>query len=397
MDNAGVARCAANALVVLSDPYPRSVAAYYWRMAEPWLSAVAREFAECGDLKLASAAADLQREPANMAAYWSLCDLLAKKLGDGAARTARITDAVHEADNRSRLGYHLGPDYPPRKSETPPVAETSPAPVDTRCPAVGCEADVQVVIPFRDRSKTGTRARNLLACLHALRDQTLPRSRYHVVVVESDAEPRWEAQVSELADEYIFAVKHGMFNKCWTVNVGVIHASVRADVLCLLDADALLDRAFLARNHARFSYPGAGALLPFRDVFYGDVTTSSWIVGRRYRGDISRADLACMRGFLVRRSPGMCAWMRRDVFDMINGLDERYEGWGGEDLDLVLRLHRAAPMHFFDDPMIHMHHPVSLESAAENGESRNASIPLLSWPQDEPIGQIDKFRGGDPA
>jgi hypothetical protein len=93
----------------------------------------------------------------------------------------------------------------------------------------------------------------------------------------------------------------------------------------------------------------------------------------------------------------MCAWMRRDVFDLINGLDERYEGWGGEDLDLVLRLHRSAPLHFFDDPMIHMHHPVSPEITDGNGANRNTQIPLLTWPQDEPIGQIGKFREHDPG
>src|ERR1700677_4894386 len=211
------------------------------------------------------------------------------------------------------------------------------------------------------------------------------RSKYRIIVVESDVAPMWETQISSLADEYIFAEKRGLFNKCWTVNVGVVHATGQAGILCLLDADSLVDRDFLSRNYARFSYPGAGAFLPFRDVLYADSASSSWIRGKRYTGNISSADIDYLHGFLVRRSPGMCAWMRRDVFDFINGMDERYEGRGGEDLDLVLRLHQSAPLHFFDDPMIHMHHPVNPEITDESGQHRNSRIPKLTWPRDEQI------------
>jgi predicted glycosyltransferase involved in capsule biosynthesis len=47
-------------------------------------------------------------------------------------------------------------------------------------------------------------------------------------------------------------------------------------------------------------------------------------------------DWAGLRGFLVHRAQGVCVWLRRDVFDGIGGLDERYEGWGKEDMDLLL-------------------------------------------------------------
>jgi hypothetical protein len=394
LDSLGVARCAADALVVLSDPYPRSVASYYWHMARPWLSAVAGQLASCGEPDIRQAAADLQGDPASTGAYWSLCRLLDSALRNEPEHVAGVSDAAHEASNRSRLGYHLGPKYPPAAGEISAAAEAQPA-AACRPPAGTDSVDVQVVIPFQDRTGTGVRTRNLMACLRSLRDQSMTRSRYRVTVVESDTVPRRETTISELADEYLFAEKNGLFNKCWTVNVGAVHSPGRAGILCVLDADALVDRDFLSRNFARFSYPGTGAFLPFRDVLYADAAASAWLIRQRYRGDISRADLDCLRGFLVRRSPGMCAWMRWDVFELVNGLDERYEGWGGEDLDLVLRLHRAAPLHFFDDPMIHMHHPVSPEITDENGANRNAGIPLLSWPRDEPIGQIGKFRAPD--
>lgn len=386
-----MARCAADALVVLSDPYPQSVASYYWNMAQPWLSAAAGQLASCGEPDIRRVAADLRNEPASPSAYWSLCHLVERALRGDAGHVAGIADAAHEASNRSRLGYHLGLKYPSAAAE----ATASPGPPQRMAAAGTDDLDIQVIIPFQDRSETGFRMRNLMACLHSLRDQSMARSRYRVTVVESDEVPRRETAIAGFTDGYLFAEKHGSFNKCWTVNVGAVHSPGRAGILCVLDADALVDRDFLSRNFARFSYPGTGAFLPFRDVLYADAAASRWIIGRRYRGDISRADLDFLRGFLVRRSPGVCAWMRRDVFELINGLDERYEGWGGEDLDLVLRLYRAAPLHFFDDPMIHMHHPVRPDITDENGTDRNAGIPLLSWPHDEPIGQIGKFRARD--
>jgi hypothetical protein len=395
LDSLEVARCAADALVVLSDPYPRSVASYYWHMAQPWLSAVAGQLTSCGEQEIRQAAADLQSDPASAFAYWSLCRLVDSALRNNAERVAGLADAAHEASNRSRLGYHLGLKYPPAAAGISAEAQSAQRTASSHLLAGTDGVDVQIVIPFQDRAGTGIRTRNLMACLHSLRDQSMARSRYRITVVESDTVPQREATISDLTDEYLFAEKHGLFNKCWTVNVGAVHTSDRAGILCVLDADALVDRDFLSRNFARFSYPGSGAFLPFRDVLYADAATSAWLIGQRYRGDISRADLDCLRGFLVRRSPGMCAWMRRDVFELINGLDERYEGWGGEDLDLVLRLHQAAPLHFFDDPMIHMHHPVSPDITDENGANRNARIPLLSWPRDEPIGQIGKFRKQD--
>jgi hypothetical protein len=57
------------------------------------------------------------------------------------------------------------------------------------------------VVPFRDRGP-GLRLRNLLACLLALRDQSVPRSSYQVVVVETDDEPRLRDSIEPRTDHY---------------------------------------------------------------------------------------------------------------------------------------------------------------------------------------------------
>src|SRR5690606_9056344 len=104
--------------------------------------------------------------------------------------------------------------------------------------------------------------RNLLACLQALRDQSFPRSGYLVTVVESDDRPRWREVITAYADHYLFAPKPGAFNKSWAVNAGVVHSPGKPQVICILDADVLSDREFIARNVARFQRPGTAGHLP---------------------------------------------------------------------------------------------------------------------------------------
>jgi len=98
-----------------------------------------------------------------------------------------------------------------------------------------------------------------------------------------------------------------------------------------------------------------------------------------------------MRGFLVHRSPGICVWMRRDVFDAVDGLDERYESWGGEDLDFILRLQTGTAFHGFADPMLHLHHPVRGDAVDATGNTANHRLQLLTWQAVEPVGSLEKY------
>jgi hypothetical protein len=78
-------------------------------------------------------------------------------------------------------------------------------------------------------------------------------------------------------------------------------------------------------------------------------------------------------------------WLRPDVFEEVGGLDERHEGWGKEDMDLLLRLQLATALYQFDDQMLHLHHPPAYRLDG------NGHIPWLSWTPEAPIGQLDRF------
>ncbi|NYV75902.1 glycosyltransferase family 2 protein, partial [Streptomyces sp. UH6] len=245
--------------------------------------------------------------------------------------------------------------------------------------------------PFRDTSASGERLVNLLACLDALRDQSAPSADYAVTVIECDTEQRWRATVEPRADEYLHAYKAGPFNRSWAVNAAVVNSASGASFVCVLDADALVDRHFVERNARRFSGPAVGAFLPFTDLLYLDTWSSRWAVEQRLDHGAASVDLGRVRGFLVHRASGMCVWLRREVFDAVGGYDERYEGWGGEDLDLVLRLQRATAFRYFDDPLLHMEHPVTPGIVDAQGNTTGVHPPMLTWRPEGPIGSLTAF------
>jgi hypothetical protein len=69
-------------------------------------------------------------------------------------------------------------------------------------------------------------------------------------------------------------------------------------------------------------------------------------------------------------------------------MDERYEGWGGEDYDFLHRLDLDTPLDSYDDWLLHMQHPPSAFIREDGGL---ADIPPLSWQPAQPIGRLDRF------
>lgn len=382
-----LATAAADSVVVGSDARARSSSAYYWDRGRPWTSAVIKAVTQCEDPVIRSLGQDLRKDPIDPARYFALRSAL---ISADAAAVAEIYRLAWQAECNSRLGYQLGPAYD-RDEPAVQTDELLDMPPGTPLSSQA-EAEVLIVIPFQDRSAERCRLRNLLACLLALRDQSSPRERYQVTVVETDAEPRWSDAIRPFADHYVFAPKPGRFNKSWTVNVGVRHTPGRPEVICILDADVLVDRQFVERNAARFRRPGTGGHLTYRNMLSLDEPATSHAIRERVHQRRPEADPDHFCGFTLRRPPGCCVWVRSAAFDRIGGMDERYEGWGGEDYDFLHRLDLDAPLDNYDDWLLHMHHPPSAYIREDGGL---ADIPPLSWRPTEPIGCLDNFAANE--
>ncbi|WP_326473492.1 galactosyltransferase-related protein [Actinophytocola sp.] len=344
----------------------------YWEESRPYYLAVA---GHVRDLVAGTAAEPAYRRltarPGNIAAEVPLRRELAEVLAGRPERLAPVLAELDRAAAAIRIDYHHGPGYRP---DAEPVDLALLREWAARRPhRPSGEPDVLVVISLRD-SVGGSRVRNLLACLMALRDQTWPVA---VTLVETDEQPRWREVVDPLVDRYLFLPYDGPFNKSWACNVGVANSAGNARYLCILDADILADRDFVARNRERLVADGH-AHLPYVNMFSLDAAASHRAIRDRVAGGEPDVPLDVLRSLVLVRPPGACMWITRDAYDRVGGMDERFAGWGGEDDDLLARLELHGPVRRFTDPFLHLDHPRP-PMVDDGGAPFNAHLEPLSW------------------
>lgn len=372
--------------VLAHDPAVPQIAADYWAKSEDHYRAVDAALAALvAGSPAAPAYAAVTEDPTHVPAQRELRASLTTLLGQRPEKVTEPARVVGDADERIWIDYHLGTDYITEISEPPDLAGV-PAPRRGRPRADDVLA--HIVIPFRDR-ECGLRTRNLLACLRALADQA-DGPAHRVTVVETDVEPRTRAAVAGLVDDYVFAPKDGLFNKAWAVNVGVRSAQGSPRYTCVLDADILVDRHFVARNTARLRDGGHGTHLPFRWSLSLDEPSTLRALALRVAAGAADVPGSALRGLLLREPPGGCVWLHTGLFHTVGGFDERFEGWGGEDDDVVARLSAAAPLVRFDDALLHLNHPRP-EMTREDGEPFNAHLRPMDRTAAHPYGDPEKF------
>jgi hypothetical protein len=381
-------RAVADSLVVAADPDAASAAKAYWRRSRPWLASVVNALGGLSDTEVSVAGKHLMANPRSLGAYQEFCLTLDDAVTRNPSGIAELLQISWAAECNSRIGYHIGRCYGSQLR----VKVDVDALIAARGRAVKKpvhEAAALIVIPFRASAEAPLRLRNAVACLCALADQSAERVEYQVVVVESDEKPRWRHVLAPLCDQYIFAAKSGSFNKSWTVNVGARQAAGLYDVICILDADSLPDRDFVKRNTDRFRKAGVQAFLPFREVLWVDDEATKIALESRLIQGVADPDQSFLRGFVIRRPPGFCFWIRFNIYAAVGGMDERYEGWGGEDTDFALRVSTVAALDRHEDLGIHLYHPAS--AVTVNSRISNSNIPIMSWPKDADFGQLDRF------
>jgi hypothetical protein len=404
-DDRLLVRAVADTLVVAADPDAAAVAPVYWHKSHPWLRSVANALRVVPDRQVTAAADLLMAVPRSFAAHQQFRSRLTAATRRDRAAFAELLEAAWAAECNSRIGYHVGSYYAAGPAEAPSATadllltgDCAPANAPLRALAnpslqapanPSLQAPALIVIPFRDGAEARIRLRNLVACLRALAHQSMSRRYYRVTVVESDTEPRGRRALAPLCDQYVFAHKAGPFNKSWAVNVGFRHSAGGHEVVCVLDADVLPDQDFVRRNIGRFNQSGVQAVQPFQDVLCLDAASSEVALAQRLLRQVADPDRSWLRGFILRRPPGLCLWLRSRIFEAIGGMDERYEGWGGEDRDFALRISANAALDRHRDPILHLWHPSS--ASIENGVGSNSGLAPMTWPRDAAFGELDRF------
>jgi hypothetical protein len=375
-------------VVLAHDPAVPAVAADYWMHSERFYRAVS-------DVVAAELATDLAyrrlvAHPTDPDAERGLRARVAALLAGDPALAEELLARADVADDNVYINYFRGPEYALTARDAGLARLTALADRAASWPS-GAGDEVLVVVPLSDRDGAG-RVRNLMACLLALRDQTMPSTRYRVTVAEFDDRPRWQHVVEPLVDHYLHVYGQGLFNKSWTLNAGVRHTLGTARTLCLLDADILVDRDFLARNHARFAAEGHDAHLPHTEMLSLDAPSSDHVIEQRC-GGTADVPLAGARGLLLRDVPGACLWVRPSLFERVGGFDERYRGWGGEDEDMLYRVGTAGTVVQFDDVFVHLAHRRPAMRRAD-GQPFNAHVPVGTWTGADGYGRLDRPEAG---
>lgn len=208
---------------------------------------------------------------------------------------------------------------------------------------------------------TYNRSDALLAVLRALAPQCGADDT--VVVADDGSRPEHVQALRAGLPPFACPVRHVWhpdvgFTAARARNLGAAHAG--ADYIVFMDGDCVPTPHF-AVQHARLAQPGH--FVNGSRVLLSERLTAEVIAGRtdlahlsamqwlrlRWRGDVNKlTHLLCwtaapgrvQTGFAWSgiRSCNFGLWYRD--FEAVNGFDESFSGWGHEDADLVLRLHR---------------------------------------------------------
>ncbi|MHA6763631.1 glycosyltransferase family 2 protein [Streptacidiphilus sp. PAMC 29251] len=390
-----VGRRLADYVVLAHDPNVPAATAGYWEISRASfdrLDTAVGEYAD-GIAACRQAYLALVADPADPELHNALAARLTEELRYEPETRRHLAELAAEADSDIWLDIHLGSEHVANADDiglddVRAIAASRPPDQEER--QLPADRDVHIVIPFRDRVEGG-RARNLLACLLALRDQDYRDGAVRVTLVETDSTPAWRRVFAPLVNRYVFAPHGGSFNKSWAVNVGIMADGRARGTTCVLDADILTDRSFVSRNVARFAEKEQTGHVCCRYSLSLDRGSTAFAIDRRCR--LRQPDVSpdSLRGVLLREPPGGALWARTDVLRDIGGFDERFEGWGGEDEDVTRRLAAAGAFGRYQDQLLHLDHPRPVMRNAEN-RPHNGHIRMGSWDQTARIGDPDKYR-----
>ena len=262
-----------------------------------------------------------------------------------------------------------------------------------------------VVIP------TYNRERLLRLTLSSLVRQTLPAEDFEVIVVDDGSSDGSEQAVAEFADRlrvrYLFQEDRG-YRVAAARNLGIDAAA--GEFCVFVDSGVMLESGALAafgRRHASTAGPAAvcgyvfcfnedneDAALIEREIDYDDPDTT--IRRLRERGEWLdyREEFYAKYGdeFADLPAPWLVYWTCNvsaptALLREIGGFDEAFRTWGGEDVDLAYRLHRAGARFVLgrEAAGIHVPHP---KSQSENMASTAPNNRYIVEKYDTPVTRL---------
>ncbi len=224
---------------------------------------------------------------------------------------------------------------------------------------------VSIILPVRglDRFEPVQRVANTLIQMAG------PDSE--VLLCEHDVAPKYDRDWPRGIRHVFVPAKEGeAFNKSRAMNAGAM--SARCSVLLFHDLDMFPPPDYLFQTLEKFSR-GWNAVRPIRFLFLLDEMDSQKLMQTEGLPDLQKIEN------VKQNFPGLSMAILRDTYLKLGGHDERFVGWGGEDLEFLDRLQtcRLYPGSFL--PAIHLWHP-----PAEQKHNRHGNTDLLKTVLAEP-------------
>lgn len=215
--------------------------------------------------------------------------------------------------------------------------------------------DVVAIVPYR-ADEQGFRRRNLEIVLAWLYEAAVP-----AFLIEHSDEPDIELELAMPVTRVHIPAIGRPFNKARACNAGFSHA--RATILALVDADTFVPKAAL---HASIEavHGELDVVRPYGRLLELDEDATR-AIGEG--GPLPDAPPAARDDAREGERIPLCggiAVLKSSAFESVGGMDERFEGWGGEDDALSVALTRAGLQCGIleQGAAFHLAHPRSVES-----------------------------------
>lgn len=238
----------------------------------------------------------------------------------------------------------------------------------------GKRPKVSVIIPVGGKD----RLPGFRCVLAALSNQSL--REIEIIVLEHSQSPAYPPviPVGVRYEHFPRAEPAKQFNKSMLLNRGVDLA--RASVVLLHDADIVVPRTYLASAMNRIN-SGFEATRPLRFLFYLDEALTKRLTKS---GNIGRRPAIPL---IAQNSQGGSTLIRKKTYEAIGGHDERFFGWGGEDLEFLERLRTR---HLFRGgymPALHLWH-VAAPTKSGDGLNQKLLAALRAEPPEHRIERL---------
>jgi glycosyltransferase involved in cell wall biosynthesis len=206
-----------------------------------------------------------------------------------------------------------------------------------------------------------------------LLDQDYPASHYEIVIVDDGSTDGTREWLKELHSPRVKAILGEVDRgRAASRNAGI--RAAQFDIVIMIDGDHTIERDFLLRHVDRHRHQRCAVVGRSQFADHEEYRAINAYLNESGAAKLPPETKLPGRYFLTRN----CS-IPRDVLEIVGDFDERFTSWGGEDLDLGIRIEEAGIPIYGEPRALAWHHhwrPVRALLANMNSYGRDA-VPIL--------------------